>query len=309
MGEVRVGTCSWTDKSLLASRWYPEGAKDAAGRLKYYSSIFDVVEVDSTFYAIPDESKIYNWIARTPPHFKFNIKAYGLFTFHSVNWSTLPPWARKEIESDKDRRIKFSDIPKVIRFEIWKNFEKAILPLQKTGKMGYLLFQIPPWAAYSERMIRYMRRVAEVASDFRIAVEVRNSSWLAEGNRDKFLDLLREFNIAYVVVDEPELDWTVRPELNITATWGTVVRFHGRNSEAWSRKNVSVQEKFKYLYKESELIPWKNSLYSISSQIGTVYAMFNNCFRNNAVVNAEQFKQMLGIKTPVLKGQQKDLGL
>ena len=102
----------------------------------------------------------------------------------------------------------------------------------KQEKWVTSFFQLPPWAAYSERMIRYMRRVAEVASDFRIAVEIRNSSWLADGNREQFLDLLREFNIAYVVVDEPELDWTVRPELYITATWGSVVRFHGEEQRS-----------------------------------------------------------------------------
>ncbi len=309
MGDIRIGTCSWTDRSLLASGWYPENARDASGRLKYYSSSFNAVEVDSTFYAIPDESRTYSWIARTPPDFKFNIKAYGLFTFHSVNFATLPVWVRKEIHIHDEKKIRFSDLPRSIRFELWKNFEKVILPLHKTGKMGYLLFQLPPWAAYSERMIRYMRRVAEVASDFRIAVEVRNSSWLADGNREQFLELLREFNIAYVVVDEPELDWTVSPEIYITATWGSVVRFHGRNSEAWSRKGAAVQERFKYLYNESELIPWKNSVLDISSRVGTVYAMFNNCFRNYAVANATQLKGLLGFDIPQFKGHQKDLGL
>lgn len=306
MENIRLGTCSWTDRSLLSSGWYPDNARDAAGRLKYYSSRFSTVEVDSSFYAIPDENMVYNWIARTPGDFRFNIKAYGLFTFHSVKYSTLPGWLRGELGKREDEKLHFSDIPRTLRFELWKHFEKVILPLHRTGKMGYMLFQLPPWAVYSERMIRYMRRVAEIASDFRIALEVRNSSWLVEGNRQTFLDLLREFNIAYVVVDEPELDWTVRPEVHLTSTWGAVIRFHGRNRDAWSTRGASVQERFRYLYSESELIPWKNSLLEISPKVGTVYAMFNNCFRNYSVRNALQLENLLGLSRGSF---QKDLGL
>jgi len=307
---IKVGTCSWTDRTLLASGWYPKTSRNAAGMLGYYASRFNTVEVDSTFYAIPDEGMIYNWIARSPSDFKFNIKAYGIFTFHSVWFSSLPPWLKKEIKGgDNNRRIRFSDIPRSLRLELWHRFERVISPLHKTGKMGYMLFQLPPWAVFSDRMIRYMGRVAEIACDFRIALEVRNSTWLAGDNRKAFLDLLRNFNIAYVVVDEPDLDWTVRPEVHLTSTWGSVIRFHGRNTDAWSRKDTSVQERFRYLYNESELIPWKNSILDIASDVGTVYAMFNNCYRNYAVKNAEGLKRLMGMDTPGETGVQGDLGL
>ena len=277
--------------------------------LGYYASNFSTVEVDSTFYAIPDENMIYNWIARSPSDFKFNIKAYGIFTFHSVWFSSLPSWLKKELGTRTTDRVRFSDIPRSLRLELWHSFERVVAPLHKTGKMGYMLFQLPPWAVFSDRMIRYMRRVAEIACDFRIALEVRNSTWLAEDNRKTFLELLKDFNIAYVVVDEPDLDWTVRPEIHLTSTWGSVIRFHGRNTEAWSKKGTPVQERFKYFYNESELIPWKNSILDISSRVGTVYAMFNNCFRNYSVRNAADLKVLLGIDTPGESGVQGDLGL
>jgi len=311
-GNILVGTCSWADRTLLGSGWYPKGLSDPSGRLKFYSGQFRTVEVDSTFYAIPDEATVYNWAARTPPDFRFNIKVFGLFTFHAVDYGSLPSWLRKELPLPHGSgRLKFSEIPRSLRMELWRYFEQAIKPLHQMGRMGYLLFQLPPWAGFSKRMTEYMRRVAEVATPFKVAVEVRNRTWLEGSNRDEFLDLLREFNLAYVIVDEPDLEWTVPPELLLTASWGSVVRFHGRNRESWSRRDVPVQERFRYLYSEEELIPWKNSLQEISSQVGQVYAMFNNCFRNYAVRNASQMRDLLGQKIPggVERGVQQDLGL
>ncbi|GHE47428.1 hypothetical protein GCM10018782_22520 [Streptomyces griseoaurantiacus] len=47
-GRVRVGACSWTDRALVNSGWYPEGSRDAEGRLRHYASRFSLVEVDSS---------------------------------------------------------------------------------------------------------------------------------------------------------------------------------------------------------------------------------------------------------------------
>ena len=309
---IRIGTCSWADKSLVGSGWYPKGLSDASGRLRYYSGRFRTVEVDSTFYAIPHEETVYNWVARTPPDFLFNIKAFGLFTFHAVDHGSLPSWLRDEIlPPEGGKRIKFSEIPRSLRLELWKHFEKVIRPLHQMGRMGYLLFQLPPWAGFSKRMTQYIRRVAEVATPFKVALEVRNRTWLEGENRQVLVELLRDLNLAYVVVDEPDLDWTVPDEKLVTASWGSVVRFHGRNRESWSRKDATVQERFRYLYSEEELIPWKNALQDISSQVSMVYAMFNNCFRNYSVRNAMQMRMLLGQDLPSdgKSGVQQDLGL
>jgi len=311
MPDIKVGTCSWSDKALLSSGWYPKNISDAEGRLKYYASQFCTVEVDSTFYAIPESETVYAWAARAPQNFRFNIKAYGLFTFHSVQRASLPSWLRKEVSErfSDGERIKFSDIPRSLRLELWDHFIEVVKPLQQMGKMGYLLFQLPPWAGFSERMVRYIEKIGKISPPLKAAVEVRNSSWLHQYNRERFLDILKEYNLAYVIVDEPNLDWTVPGETPVTATWGSVVRFHGRNAETWSKKGASVQERFRYLYSEKELIPWKNSILDISSRVGTVYSMFNNCFKNYSVTNARDMEVLIGLKEPEKKLVQQDLGL
>lgn len=306
MREVRIGTCSWADRQLLSSGWYPSEAKDGERRLGFYSSRFNTVEVDSTFYAIPDITDVYRWASWTPPDFLFGIKAYGLFTFHSVQWSALPRWVRDEV-GDRDSRVDFKRVPRTIRLELWRQFSDSIMPLHKIGKLGYVLFQIPPWAVFSERMIRYLDRVVEEAHPFRIAFEVRNGSWLSGDNKAVFLDRLRAHDVAYVVVDEPRLSWTVPPEVNVTASWGSVVRFHGRNEAAWDRRGISVGERFRYLYSQKELRPWRERISEMSSSVDRTFVMFNNCWSDYSVRSAASMQAIMGLSHPV--GLQAELDL
>src|SRR5215469_9235341 len=76
---VRAGTASWTDPTMTAAGvFYPDGATSAEERLRYYASRFSVVEVDATYYALPQEAMSQRWVERTPGHFVFDIKALVL---------------------------------------------------------------------------------------------------------------------------------------------------------------------------------------------------------------------------------------
>ena len=90
MGEIRVGTASWTDRTLLESGWYPPEANTPASRLQFYASRFPLVEVDATYYALPAEQTAASWAARTPAGFTFNVKAFSLFTQHPTRIAALP---------------------------------------------------------------------------------------------------------------------------------------------------------------------------------------------------------------------------
>jgi len=303
MGDLRVGTCSWSDRSLLASGWYPKNAKDPNSRLRFYSNSFDTVEVDSTFYAIPGEDVFYQWASRTAPGFLFNVKAFGLFTFHSLYLSSLP---EKLAPSGLSRgsRLRIWEIPKSVRVALWDMFISRVLILNSMKRLGYLLFQFPPWVVYSERNLNWFKRIGKLAAPARVAIEVRHSSWLEEGNRERFMDLLRDQNMAFTAVDEPRLEWTVPPEWHITATWGTVMRFHGRNTAAWNKREAKVAERFNYLYDISELGPFSERAKALAKEVGKVFLMFNNCFRDNAVRNALQMRALLGIDPDLPRGQE-----
>lgn len=308
MNDLRVGTCSWIDRSLLSSGWYPSGARDASSRLHYYAGFFDTVEVDSTFYAIPDETSFYQWVSRTPPGFLFNVKAFGLFTYHALPVTALPASIRPK-DAQKGSRIRIWEIPRENRVELWNFFVSRVMVLHRMDRLGYLLFQFPPWVTFSEKNLNWFRRIGSLGAPIRIALEVRHGSWLEGDNRRRFLDLLKDQNMAYTAVDEPRLDWTVPPEWNITATWGTVIRFHGRNASAWGRRNATVAERFNYLYDNVELGAFSGIAKKMAENTGRVFLMFNNCFRDNAVRNALQMKALLGLGSSPPPGQESlDLG-
>ena len=306
-GRIRIGTCSWADRGLVASGWYPPSARTAAARLAFYGAAFDTVEVDSTFYAIPEQASAFQWAARTPPGFLFNVKAWGLFTWHSVKYETLPEWVRHEIPRPESGRLDFQGLPRELRPVLWKRFTSALEPLRTMDRMGYLLFQLPPKASFSPVMMRYLERVAEVTPPFRTAVEVRNRSWMEKGNRESFLSLLKGANMAYVAVDEPELDWTVGRDFPVTATWGAVARFHGRNREGWTKKGATVAEKFRYNYSDGELLSWEGEVRNAAERAGKVFLMFNNCYRDYAVKNALRMKCLLGVACSPGEGVQGEL--
>jgi uncharacterized protein YecE (DUF72 family) len=128
---------------------------------------------------------------------------------------------------------------------------------------------------------------------------VRNNSWLEQGVRGKFLDELADQNIAYVAVDEPTMAWTVPPEWHITAEWGTLVRFHGRNRRGWSDHRASVHARFDYEYDRSELADWILKTQNIArdfKNLQKILLMFNNCVSDKAVRAAMLMAEMLGMR-------------
>src|SRR6202046_5488364 len=104
MGQIRVGTAGGTDKSLIDSGWSPPDASTPEKRLKYYASQFPLVEVDSTYYALPAERTAAAWAERTPDGFTFNVKAFSLFTQHPTPVRMLPADLREAAgQAGKDR--------------------------------------------------------------------------------------------------------------------------------------------------------------------------------------------------------------
>jgi uncharacterized protein YecE (DUF72 family) len=88
---ILAGNASWTDATPVKSkRFYPAGCDSAETRLRFYVSQFPVVEVDSSYYAMPSGAKSVRWVERTPPHFVFNIKAFRIFTGHQTPRDMFP---------------------------------------------------------------------------------------------------------------------------------------------------------------------------------------------------------------------------
>jgi uncharacterized protein YecE (DUF72 family) len=296
MGDILVGTCSWTDRTLIESgRFYPEWARSAESRLQYYGSQFPIVEVDSTYYALANERTSGLWVERTSDSFLFDIKTFRLFTQHPTPQSALPKDIRQALPAELTEKANLysRDLTEELRDELWNRFERALLPLDSAGRLGVVLFQFPPWFYPGNEQREYILSCKERLPQYRIAVEFRHNSWLNEKNVERTLSFLRENDLPYVCVDEPQGFKSSMPPLAEATSEIGLVRFHGRNREVWEKKGISATERFNYLYTEKELKEWVPRIEELASKTRQLHVLFNNCYADKAVVNAGQMKMMV----------------
>jgi uncharacterized protein YecE (DUF72 family) len=296
MGEILVGITSWTEPTLIESgRFYPEWARSAEAHLRYYASQFPIVEVDSSYYALPNESTSGLWVNRTPENFLFDIKAFRLFTLHPTPLTSLPKDIRQTLppQLSPKKNLYFQDLPGELVNELWHRFEQALIPLDSAGKLGVVLFQFPPWFYPGDEQRQHIAACQKKLPQFRLAIEFRHASWANEKNLERTLAFLRERNLTYVCCDEPQGFKSSVPAVAEATSDISVIRLHGRNMETWEKEGISVAERFNYLYTEEELKEWVPKVKYLASKTRQLHVLFNNCYADKAVVNARQVKLML----------------
>jgi uncharacterized protein YecE (DUF72 family) len=287
MGDIKVGTASWTDKTLLESGWYPQTASTPEKRLGYYARQFPLVEVDSTYYAPPAEQTASLWAQRTPAGFTFNIKAFSLLTGHPTKVNALP----KDLRPETDKKNLYpKDVPAQVYEDVWSRFLSALDPLVDAGKLGLLLFQFPPWFTIRKSNKQTVLEVAARCKPLRIAVEFRHASWFTGDNQQETLDFLRSHDLPYVVVDMPQGHRSSIPPVVEATSDLAVVRFHG-HSDKWTSNDI--HEKFGYRYSERELAEWAPKINALANTTNQTHVLMNNCYADYAQTNAQQLIALL----------------
>jgi uncharacterized protein YecE (DUF72 family) len=270
---VRVGTCSWADESL-AKYWYPPEVK-AGERLGWYASHFDTVEVDSTYYRLPVEEMVARWAERTPDGFVMHAKAFGVMTRHPVKVDQLPTDLRDEAPVDEKGRV---DRPsREFRAEIFRRFREALEPMREAGKLGGILFQLPPYVVFRPRALEYLEWSKEQLAGDDMMVEFRHASWLDEENRAETLRFLERLGATHVIVDAPRIEGArnLVPTVHALTSPTLYVRFHGRNADTWNKRGGGAQERFDYLYTREELAEWVEPLRELSGEAEQAFALMN----------------------------------
>jgi uncharacterized protein YecE (DUF72 family) len=270
---VRVGTCSWADESL-SKYWYPPGVKPGE-RLAYYAERFDTVEVDSTYYRLPEEEMVARWAERTPEGFVMHVKAFGVMTRHPVKVEQLPPDLRDEAPLDERGRV--DRPPREFRAEVFRRFRDALEPLRAAGKLGGILFQLPPYVVFKDRSLEYLEWAKEQLGEDELLVEFRHASWLDDERRDETLRFLERLGATHVIVDAPRIEGArnVVPTVPVLTSPTLYVRFHGRNAATWNKRGGGAQERFDHLYADDELREWAQPLRELAGEAEQAFALMN----------------------------------
>ena len=294
---IRLGTAGWTDRTLIASGvFYPEDANTPETRLRYYASVFPLVEVDATYYALPTSEMAGLWVARTPDDFVFDVKAHALMTGHPTEVSRLPRALRDALPADlrEAKRVYPKDLPPEVLDEVWSLFLGALRPLRAAGKLGAVLMQYPPWFGPTRESAAELERARERLGEVHGAVEFRQAGWLGERLWGRTEALLRRLGMSYVAVDEPQgTRSSVPPMPLVTSPELAVVRLHGRRRDTWDRRGAPVSERYRYLYEPDELREWIPRIGQVAEAARQVHVVFNNCYGNYGTTNALEMGAML----------------
>ncbi|TSI06838.1 DUF72 domain-containing protein [Lysinibacillus sp. BW-2-10] len=279
---IKIGLTGWGDHPSI---YRSNAAK--RDRLFDYSGHFPIVEVDTSFYAIPSVQNIEKWIFETPDTFQFIVKAYQGMTGHLRD-----------------------DNPYETRNDMFEAFRQCAQAFQKENKLAMILVQFPPWFDCAAKNVQYLRYIKQQLVDFPIAIEFRNQTWYSKERRQETLRFLRELGTIHTVCDEPQAGVGSVPFVLEATSKKALVRIHGRNVFGW-RNSGSTENwrevRFLYDYNEDELTDLAEKIKKLESQCQEVYVLFNNNSGHHAAKNAKTLQQMLRIDYEGLSPKQLDL--
>jgi uncharacterized protein YecE (DUF72 family) len=290
-GKILVGTASWSDPGFV-EHWYPK-KMPARDRLPWYAQHFEMVEVNSTFYSVPDARMVERWCRSTPDGFIFDVKLHQLLSRHSTNVKLLPPALQRAAETDAKGKVKLTA---EIEMAMIAQFRKPIEVLRDSGKLGALLLQLSPAFSPKKHELSELDPLLEALAGFRIAIELRNRNW-AEGERlSETLQFLRAHSAALVSVDAPaEKHFTIMPpELDEVTTGGLAyLRLHGRDARAYTT-GKTVAARFNYNYSDEEIEEVAERSRKLARQAKEVHVVFNNNALDYAPHAASRMRIALG---------------
>ena len=270
LGKIRIGRSAWSD---LGS-FYPPGMKTGE-QLPFHAAYFPIVEINTTYYAVPSRRTIEQRVTRTPERFLIDVTPPRELTSTPV----VPNGVTPEPNADLAR-----------------SFAAALEPLTEAGKLGAITFQFPPSYRNTAEHRDYLRRLPGLFPDYPIAVEFHRSDWLDEEHANETLRLLTEAGLSFTMVDEPQIGvGCVPPTYAVTNPRLALVRFHGRNTDAWYGFSGSGGSRFNWVYAESELAEWTEKIRRAESEAEAVHVFFNTNEDDQGPRNARQLTAQLGV--------------
>src|SRR3954469_22533383 len=289
-GRITVGTSSWADPGFV-EEWYPPDLA-ARDRLAWYAERFDAVEVNSTFYALPQQGTVARWAQITPASFTFDVKLHRLLSRHAAPLESLPPELRHGARTGgRGRVILDAGLERAMAEATLRTVE----PLVAAGKLTSFLLQLTPAFSPHDHRLDEIQPVINALAPIPVAVELRHRGWLGGKRLEDTLRWYEDANAAFVCVDMPQGDApTMVPAVDaVTRDDLAYFRAHGRNAEGYL-KGKSVAERFGYQYSGDEMQELAGRVRTLADLAGDVRTMFNNNRGADAPNSARQLKELLG---------------
>ena len=242
---------------------YPSQKSKSFDPLAFIASYFNLIEINSTFYRIPDTTVTRRWTKRVEHNsdFLFTAKLHRNFT-HGKE-----PFSQSDLNA----------------------FVRAVTPIHIENKLGFILAQFPWSFRYTADARKVITRLASTLAPLPIAVEVRHGSW---ENKD-VLPFIEENNATLCCIDQPLIGKSLTPAIYHAGPAGAYFRLHGRNAAKWFGKDTSRDERYNYMYSLEELSNCASKIAAIGAQNKKVFVVTNNHFRGQAVANAFELEFLI----------------
>jgi uncharacterized protein YecE (DUF72 family) len=290
---ILVGTASWADPGF--TDWYPEGLP-ARQRLAYYAQHFDLVEVNTSYYAIPRPAVVQSWVEQTPANFTFDFKLFQLLSRHRTTLDRLPRDLRSLVGESGKVKLTAS-----LERELAQRIIDAIAPLREAGKLGALLLQLTPSFGPRTHDLEELDHLVELFDGYKLAVELRHRGWVTGKELQRTEDYFRSRRLAFVTVDAPPSEhFIAMPPLDIvTSPDLAYLRAHGRNTHGYLY-GKTVAERFDYDYSESELEEIATRAAHLAESASEVHVLYNNNKGNYALRAAGRTRAIVADMEPAV---------
>lgn len=294
--KILIGTASWSDPGFIED-WYPKGLAKSR-LLAWYAEHFNFVEVNSTFYGLPQSRVVEHWCRETPDDFTFDVKLHKLLSRHGAERNLLPRDLQRKTTTTKSGKI---ELTPGLEEAVARRFLEEVLPLVESGKLGAFLLQLSPAFRPKHHKLEELSMIIDTFKDHPLAVELRNRDWMSGENKERTVNFFRRHKLILVAVDAPDSDhFTVMPGgEEITNPDMAYLRLHGRDEKAYVTGRT-VAERFNYDYSEEELHEIADRIERFAKEAKTIHTVFNNNRSNFAPKAAEKLKEILSQQHPEL---------
>jgi uncharacterized protein YecE (DUF72 family) len=257
---IRVGPAGWSYQDW-AGQVYPKPPPRGFDPLRYLAQYFDAIEINSTFYRIPDAKMTQRWVARVAdqPGFRFTAKMWQGFTH--------------------DGTASAQDVTA---------FRQAMAPLQEAGRLGAVLMQFPYRFHHTTESRASVQRLAEAFQDYPLVLEIRHRSW----DRAEVFAWLQALGIGFCNIDQPQVSYGIGLTQVVTSPMG-YLRLHGRNTAMWFAEEANAAARYDYRYPAEELQELVEAAEGINRRARETYLITNNHFRGQAALNALELQYYL----------------